>query len=139
MTVSTVFPAIILSIAILIAPAVAADVVRLSEPVEVTDAAEVFGAPLNAEDPYVWRTCRSDRQRRGAMRTHMIFKYMGDAPVVSRRVPGSPAKLYSTQLAYTYTDDIFNRSAWSRPHQLCRRSCLQWKVFTLDHWTRTMR
>jgi hypothetical protein len=38
-----------LAICILSAQAIAADAKRLSEPVEVTDQAEVFGAPLNAD------------------------------------------------------------------------------------------
>jgi hypothetical protein len=38
-----------LAICMLLAPAVNADVVRLSEPVAVTDEAEIFGAPLDAE------------------------------------------------------------------------------------------
>jgi hypothetical protein len=46
------FPAALLS-AILVgsylAPTVAADVIRLSEPVAVTDDAEIFGAPLDAD------------------------------------------------------------------------------------------
>jgi hypothetical protein len=38
-----------LAICILFAQAVAADVKRLSEPVEISDLAEVFGAPLNVD------------------------------------------------------------------------------------------
>ena len=45
----TIVSSIALSICVLFAQYAAAEVTRLSEPVEVTDDAEIFGAPLNAD------------------------------------------------------------------------------------------
>jgi hypothetical protein len=44
-----IFSSIAISICVLLSQFAAAEVTRLSEPVEVTDDAEVFGAPLNAD------------------------------------------------------------------------------------------
>ena len=49
MTIRTVVFAIALAMGILLAHAVEAEVIRLSEPVAVTDEAEIFGAPLDAD------------------------------------------------------------------------------------------
>lgn len=49
MTIRTVVFSIALAICLLFAQAVEADVIRLSEPVAVTDEAEIFGAPLDAD------------------------------------------------------------------------------------------
>ena len=49
MNVRTVASPIALAILLIFSHAAVADVTRLSEPVEVTDAAEVFGAPLDAD------------------------------------------------------------------------------------------
>jgi hypothetical protein len=49
MNTRTVVSSIALSICVLLGQFAAAEVTRLSEPVEVTDDAEVFGAPLNAD------------------------------------------------------------------------------------------
>lgn len=45
----TVISSMALSICVLVAQYAVAEVTRLSEPVEVTDDAEIFGAPLNAD------------------------------------------------------------------------------------------
>ncbi len=48
MTIRTVVIAVVVAMGILPVHAVAAEVIRLSEPVAVTDEAEIFGAPLDA-------------------------------------------------------------------------------------------
>ena len=49
MNIRTVGSSVALGICVLLTQYAAAEVTRLSEPVEVTDEAEIFGAPLNAD------------------------------------------------------------------------------------------
>ena len=49
MTMRTVVFAVALAMGVLLVRAVEAEVIRLSEPVAVTDEAEIFGAPLDAD------------------------------------------------------------------------------------------